>query len=65
MQILINSIYKCGNTKELIRYYHAAFFSPTKNRMLAAKRLGYFRGCPGLTRKAINNHLGVETATEK
>ena len=27
--------------------------------------LGYFRGCPGLTRKAINKHLGVETATEK
>ena len=33
--------------------------------MLAAEKLGYFRGCPGLTRKAINKHLGVETATEK
>ena len=33
--------------------------------MLAAEKLDYFRGCPGLTRKAINNHLGVETATEK
>ena len=33
--------------------------------MLAAEKLGYFQGCPGLTRKAINNHLGVETATEK
>ena len=33
--------------------------------MLAAEKLGYFRGCPGLTCKAINIHLGVETATEK
>ena len=33
--------------------------------MLAAEKLGYFRGCPGLTRKAINNHLGIETASEK
>ena len=33
--------------------------------MLDAEKLGYFRGCPGLTRKAISNHLGIETATEK
>ena len=65
MQSLINSIYECDNTKEIIRYYHAAFFSPTKHIMLSAEKLGYFRGCPGLTRKAINNHLGIETATEK
>ena len=42
MQSLINSIYECDNTKELIRYYHEAFFYPTKHRMLAAKKLGYF-----------------------
>ena len=42
MQILINSFYKCDNTKEIIRYYHAAFFSPTKHIMLAAEKLGYF-----------------------
>ena len=57
MQSLINSIYECDNTEEIIRYYHAAFFSPTKHRMLAAEKLGYFRGFPGLTRKEINNHL--------
>ena len=50
---------------KIIRYYHAAFFSPNKHRMIAADKLGYFRGCPGLTRKAINNHLGIETDTEK
>ena len=65
MQSLISSIYECDNTKEIIRYYHASFFSPTKYRMLAADKLGYFRGFPGLTYKAINNQLGVETATEK
>ena len=53
------------HTKETIRYYHANFFSPTKHIMLAAEKLGYFRGFPGLTRKAINNHLGIETPTEK
>ena len=42
MQSLINSIYECDNTKDLIRYYHAAFFSPTKHTMLAAENLGYF-----------------------
>ena len=56
---------ECDDTKEIIRDYHAAFFSPTQHRMLATEKLGYFRGCPGLTRKAINNRLGVETATEK
>ena len=51
MQSLINSIYECDNTKEIIRYYHADFLSPTKHRMLAAEKLGYCRWCPGLTRK--------------
>ena len=65
MQSLINAIYECDNTKELVRYYHAAFFSPTKHRMLAAEKHGYFRGCPGLTRKAINKHLTIEASTEQ
>ena len=65
MQSLINAIYECDNTEELVRYYHTAFFSPTKHRMLIVEKHGYFRGCPGLTRKAINKHLGIEAATEQ
>ena len=29
------------------------------------EKQGYYRGCPGLTRKAINKHLGIEAATEQ
>ena len=65
MQSLINTIYECDNTEELVRYYDAAFFSPTKHRMLTVEKHGYFRGCPGITRKAINKHLGIEAATEQ
>ena len=42
MQSLVNAIYECDNTAELVRYYHAAFFSSTKNRMLVAEKHGYF-----------------------
>ena len=33
--------------------------------MLIAEKHGYFRGCPGLTRKSINKHLGIEAVTEQ
>ena len=65
MQSLVNAIYECHNTAELVRYYHAAFFSPTKHRMLVSEKHGYFQGCPGLTRKAINKHLGIKAANKQ
>ena len=39
MKSLINSIYECDNTKEIIRYYHAAFFSPTKQNFKRSQNL--------------------------
>eukprot|EP00957_Ditylum_brightwellii_P151698 11552517-Ditylum_brightwellii.AAC.1 len=54
---LSNSVYDCNTQHQLIRYYHAALFSPTKKTLTNATRRGYLQGWPGLTQAAINNQL--------
>ena len=49
-----NSIYKCENTEQLIKYYHAALGLHPKQTLATAARARYLKGCPGLTTKAIN-----------
>ena len=58
-----HSIYECEQTSQLIKFYHAAAFSPTKMTWLKAVQNGYFRGWPGLTPDAIKKHIHTEEAT--
>lgn len=56
------SIYECSSQGDLIRYYHAALGSPIPMTMIKAANVGYLRGCPGLSAKAIRKQIKVGTA---
>ena len=63
--ILANSVYDCDTQEQLIKFYHATYFSQTKDTLIKAARAGYLRGCPGFTQKGIRKHIGIEAATVK
>jgi hypothetical protein len=62
---LANSVYACNTQQKLIKYYHAALFSPTKTTLIKAAQRGYLQGWPGLTQAAINKRLENSEATIK
>ena len=41
---LAQALYECESEKELIHFYHAICFSPTKSTWTTAIRKGFFRG---------------------
>lgn len=51
--------------KELINLYHATCFSPNKNTWIEAIRKGFFIGWPGLTTKAVQQHLTQSVPSTK
>ena len=59
----INSIYDCENNEQLIKYYHAAAFSPVTSTWIKAISKGYFRGWPGLTTALVHRYIKNEVAT--
>jgi hypothetical protein len=60
---LENNLYELHNTGELVNYLHKAMFSPTKSALLQAVKNGHLVTWPGLTERAINNHLKLTPAT--
>ena len=59
------SLYDCDNTQQLIRFYHACLFLPTKSQLIKAINRGYFKGFPGLTSPRVSRHITINNATEK
>ena len=49
--------------RDLILYYHATLFSPTKKTWIKAINKGFFTGWPGLTSKAVNKYLTPQIPT--
>ena len=63
-QVQINNVlHECEGVGELIRFFHAALFSPPKSTLRVAIKRGYLRGCPGLTEKRVEAVIKVEDAT--
>jgi hypothetical protein len=58
-----NNIHECKSTEQLIKYNNASLGLHPKRTLPAAASAGYLQGCPGLTAKSINRHIGVECAT--
>jgi hypothetical protein len=61
----INSIYDCKNDEHLTKFYHATFGSPVKSTFLNAIRMGYLKGCPGLSSKSVENIYQCRTSDGK
>jgi hypothetical protein len=45
-----HSVYECSNKRDLVRFLHAAAFSPVPDTWLKAIRAGHFATWPGLTK---------------
>ena len=58
------SIYECENKEQLVKFYHASIGSHPKTTLIAAARVGYLKGCPGMNAEAIRKYTSVEDATE-
>jgi hypothetical protein len=50
-------VYECTNKRDLVRFLHAAAFSPVKDTWLKAIRAGHFATWPGLTEDLVRKHL--------
>jgi hypothetical protein len=60
-----HSVYECTNKRDLVRFLHAAAFSPVQDTWLTAIRAGHFATWPGLTEDLVRKHLRKEIATVK
>ena len=61
----ISNAHQTTTTKELVRFLHAADFSPSKSTFIDAVSKGYFNSWSGLNTKAITKYLSNEIATSK
>ena len=60
-----NSAYHASNLPALIKFLHAAAFSPVKSTWLKAAQRGFFHSWPGITPLAISKHFPASEATTK
>jgi hypothetical protein len=60
-----NHAHDNSNQKDLIKYLHAACFSPVKSTWITAIKNGHFTSWPGLTEHAVEKHLSKSTSTTK
>jgi hypothetical protein len=60
-----HSVYECTNKRDLVRFLHAAAFSPVQDTWLKAIQAGHFATWPGLTEDLVPKHLPKEIATVK
>jgi hypothetical protein len=60
-----HSVYECTNKWDVVRFLHAAAFSPVQDTCLKAIRSGHFATWPGLTEGLVRKHLQNEIATVK
>jgi hypothetical protein len=52
-----HSVYECTNKRDLVRFLHAAAFSPVQDTWLKAIWAGHFTTWPGLTEDLVRKHL--------
>jgi hypothetical protein len=64
-QVQCNHAHYNSNQKDLIKYLHAACFSPVKSTWITAIKNGNFTSWPGLTEQAVEKHLSKSTSTTK
>ena len=60
-----NHVYETKSKQELILFYHAACFSPTKRTFVDAIKRNAFASWPGLTVELVNKYLPRTEATIK
>jgi hypothetical protein len=60
-----HSVDECTNKRDLVRFLHAAAFSPVQYTWLKAIRAGHFATWPGVTEDLVRKHLPKEIATVK
>jgi hypothetical protein len=58
-------VYEYTNQQDLVRFLHAAVFSPVQDTWLKSIRAGHFATWPGLTEDLVRKHLPTEIATLK
>jgi hypothetical protein len=64
-EVQCNHAYDNNNQKDLMKYLHAACFSPVKSTWITAIKNGNFLSWPGFTEDAVEKHLSKSTATTK
>jgi hypothetical protein len=52
-----HSVYECTKKWDVVRFLHAAAFSPVQDTWLKAIRAGHFATWPGLTEDLVRKHL--------
>lgn len=57
--------YHKATANDLINFYHASLFAPTKSTWLQAIKAGHFIGWPGLTEDRVKKYLTIPPATHK
>ena len=50
-------------SRDIIKFFHLALFSPTKSTLLKAIQNNHFIGWPGLTERNVKRHLQLEEPT--
>ena len=60
-----NYVYVTKSKQELILFYHAACFSPTKRAFVEAIKINAFASWPGLKTDQVNKYLPKIEATIK
>ena len=60
-----NNLYETKSKQELILFYHAACFIPTKHNFVEAIKRNSFASWPGLTVELVNKYLPRTEATIK
>ena len=58
-------VYDIKSTQELILFYHAVFFSPTKSKFVEAIKRNAFTTWPGLSTDIVNKYLPKTEVTIK
>ena len=59
------NVYELTTKKDIVQFFHATCFSPTKHAWIKAVQEGYFATCPGLTTELIQKHLPKSPAKVK
>ena len=60
-----NMTYHSRNTRDMIKFMHAALGSPTISTLMQAIRNGYLKTWPGLTGNNVTKHIDFNDATMK
>ena len=60
---VVNNILEQTQKQEIVKYLHAALFSPTTASLHKAIKQGFLKTCPDLTEELIKKHLDKSSNT--